>query len=87
MRRCRSWSGRRVSTERARLPAPGDHVTFEDGDCRNVTGRVTLRVAEVRPGGKGLVVLAGWRIAGDGHPAETLELSVPVATVETRRRR
>lgn len=80
-----SLPGHVVSTERARLPKPGEQITFEQGDCQSRKERFVLRVVKTTAGCVGMVTLSGYRLDGHGFPAEEISVNVPVAVVEARR--
>lgn len=74
-----------MSDEKASVPERGEQMTFEVGDCAGLRERVTIRVSEIHPEGRGYITLVGYRIGAAGFPEADLSLCVPVATVEARR--
>jgi hypothetical protein len=74
-----------VSDEKAKLPEPGEQLTFDPGDGPTIKERVTIRVMSVESGGFGYMTLVGFQIGADGFPFADIRLNLSVASIEARR--
>jgi hypothetical protein len=69
----------------ARVPKPGEQISFEPGDCANFPAAVTVRVTSMECGYFGEMTVVGERIGNLGQPTgASIRLIAAVATIEAR---